>query len=91
MVEDKFPIDKSGVIRKFDLPSLNSQIDKAINSLEAGKTGMVVVIVNNHSASLAVVGKKEIGPGALAWTVVAVNPWDPKEGPAIEGQVRYSW
>lgn len=84
-------IDKTGLIRTFDLPSLNSQIDKAIASLEDGKQGAVVVVVNNNEARLAILGKKRIGPGDLAWTVVGINRWDSQVGPAIEGQVRYSW
>ncbi len=91
MDDPKFPVDKSGLIRKFDLPSLNSQIDKAISSLETGKSGAVVVVVNNDEARLAIIGKKEIGPGDLAWTVVAVNKWNDPDARAVEAQVRYSW
>jgi hypothetical protein len=90
--DPKFPIDKSGLIRKFDFPSLNSQIDKAISELDKeGKHGAVVVVANMDEVRLAIIGKKEIGPGDLAWTVIGVNKWDDPNGPTIEGQVRYSW
>jgi hypothetical protein len=89
--DPKFPIDKSGLIRKFDFPSLNSQIDKAIATLESGKAGAAVVVVNQDEVRIAIIGKKQIGPGDLSWTIVGVNPWDNPEGRAIEGQVRFDW
>lgn len=82
-------INKSSPIRKFDLPSLNSQIDKAIASIEPGKTGMVVAVVDNKKVELAILGKQKLGNGDLAWTLVASDPWDGK--PDFEGQIRYSW
>lgn len=82
-------INKETTIRKFDLSTINAQIDKAIASLPADKRGAVVGVFDGKQAHLAVVGKVELGPGELAWTAIMTKPYDGKL--EYEGQVRYSF
>ena len=82
-------INKEVPIRKFDLASINSQIDKAIAALPPDKHGAVVGVFDGKQAHLAVVGKLEVGPGELAWTAIMSKPYNGKL--AYEGQVKYSF
>lgn len=82
-------INKTGVIRKFDFNAINKQLDEGIASLEKGETGAVIGVFDGSAAHLAIVGKKNLGPGMFAWSVVATKPYDGKLD--FGGQVKYSW
>lgn len=82
-------IDKSQAIRKFSDLSIQAHIDQALAELPPDTRGAVVAYADNTGAKLAILGKAEVGPGNLAWTVVAAKPYDgPVEASAA---VRYSW
>lgn len=85
-------INKSGPVRKFTIASIQTHIDQSIAALEARNPdarGAVIAFATTTGVNLAVVGKKDLGGGQLAWTVVATKPWD---GPfEAEAAVRYEW
>lgn len=82
-------INKTGPIRKFDLNAINKQLDDGISSLKPGETGAVIGVFDGDAAHLAIVGKKQLGPGMFAWSVVATKPYDGKL--EFGGKVKYSW
>lgn len=88
MTEDLL-INKSGPIRKFDFNAINKQLDSGIASLGKDETGAVIGVFDGEAAHLAIVGKKVLGPGIFAWSVVATKPYDGKL--EFGGQVKYSW
>ncbi len=82
-------IDKSGVIRRFKDVDIQARIDAALATLPPETRGAVLAYADNDGAKLAIMGKKELWSGDLAWTVVAAKPYD---GPfEAEAAVRYTW
>ena len=86
------PIIKNELgIGKFNLASLNRQIDEKIAMLPKDAKGAINGVVgSNGEAHVAVVFKKEIGGGELAWSLEATKL---KENPGIDWQtqVSYKW
>lgn len=82
-------INKSGPIRRFDMNAINRQLDEGIASLGKNETGAVIGVFDGQAAHIAIVGKRQLGPGMFAWSVVASKPYDGKLD--FGGQVKYSW
>jgi hypothetical protein len=82
-------IDKSEEIRKFRDFNVQEYIDSQIATLPPEAHGAVIVYGDMVGVKAAIVGKKELGPGELKWTVVAAKPY---HGPLeATGGVAYSW
>jgi hypothetical protein len=67
---DSLQINKDQPIRKFDISSINRQIDEHILTLKPEDHGAVVGVVHNGEVHLAYVHKLEVGPGQLEWSAM---------------------
>lgn len=89
------PISKSPQgIGKFDLATLNNQIQAKIDSLPKDAKGAIVgVFDDTNTAHVAVVVKKEIGPGELVWSLEASKQFKgtPTDKLKWETQMQYTW
>lgn len=91
----ELPIVKdSNGVGKFNLVSLNQQMEAKIDSLPKDSKGAIIGIYDSKTgeAHAAVVLKKEIGPGTLAWSLEASKKFqgEPKNID-WETQIQYSW
>jgi len=83
------PIEKVAGVGKFNLATLNTQIEEQVNQLPKDAKGAIVGVYDGKSAHAAVVIKKEIGPGELVWSVEAAKE---REKPLEwNTKLRYMW
>lgn len=88
------PIDKSSGIGKFNLATLNKQIEEKVASLPKDAKGAIVGVWDDtNTAHVAVVVKKEIGPGELVWSLEASKKFQgtPADRLKWETQMQYVW
>jgi len=82
-------IKKEDGIGKFNLASLNQQIEEQVSQLPKDTKGAIVGVYDGKSAHAAVVIKKDIGAGELVWSVEASKE---REKPVEwNTKLRYQW
>jgi len=83
------PIEKIAGVGKFNLASLNKQVEEQVAQLPVDASGAIIGVYDGKSAHAAVVIKKEIGPGELVWSVEATKE---REKPLEwNTKLRYQW
>lgn len=62
-------------IRKFDVGSINSAIDRTLRMLPEDKRVAAIAYVDKNGANVALVGKIKKVPGDMEWTVMGTREW----------------
>lgn len=79
---------------KFNLATLNQQMEAKIDSLPKDAKGAIVGLLDDSGeAHVAIVMQKEIGPGTLAWSLEASKKFKGTPADKLEWQtqVQYTW
>lgn len=83
-------IDKSAPLRKFDVASINKQIDEQMSSLRSTDHGAVIAVIDPDKAfHLAYVHRVQLQHGELDWTVMVSKPWDEPFSPELKIRYRF--